>query len=45
MGIWYKKRNEADAKLREKIDKYEKENDIQITKLNNGEFIEIEYNK
>ncbi len=32
-------------KLREKIDKYEKENDIQITKLNNGEFIEIEYNK
>ena len=32
-------------KLREKIYKYEKENDIQITKLNNGEFIEIEYNK
>lgn len=36
--------DEAGKELREKIDKYEKENNIQITKLNNGEFIELEYN-
>ena len=36
--------DEASKELREKIDIYEKENNIQITKLNNGEFIELEYN-
>ena len=29
--------------LSEKINKYAKENNIQITKLNNGEFMELEY--
>lgn len=36
--------DEADEDLKEKIEKYEKENNIQITKLNNGEFIVLEYN-
>ena len=37
--------DEADEKLKEKIDKYEKEKNTQITRLNNGEFIVLEYNK
>lgn len=37
--------DEADEYLKEKIEKYEKENNIQITKLNNGEFIVLEYDK
>ena len=37
--------DEADEKLKEKIEKYEKENNIQITKLNNGEFIALEVDK
>ena len=34
--------DEANQELKEKIEKYEKENNIEIIKLNNGEFVEIE---
>ena len=37
--------DEADEELKEKIEKYEKENNIQITKLNNGEFIRLKINR
>lgn len=35
--------DEANQELKEKIEKYEKENNTEIIKLNNGEFVEIEY--
>lgn len=42
-AIIYPHYDEANEELREKIKKYEKENNLNIIKLDNGEFIELEY--
>lgn len=35
--------DEADSTLKEKIETYEKERQVEIVKLNNGEFLKVEY--